>query len=147
MAAPTESVNAVFVKSECMKENAVEVSGYDFNKGINYQELLQSYSRCGFQATNFGKAIEEINKMVRSWNCLYFLRNVFIGQYSHDFCIQIKKKNELLSDELLEKVNHNPIERIRSNCTIFLGFTSNMISSGTIITECTIIIYIYHNCY
>ena len=40
------------------------VSGYDFNKGINYSELFKSYLTTGFQATNFGLAVEQIEQMV-----------------------------------------------------------------------------------
>ena len=40
------------------------VSGYDFNKGINYSALLQTYITTGFQATNFGLAIKQIELMV-----------------------------------------------------------------------------------
>ena len=43
----------------------VLVKGYDFNDGIDYHKLLQSYRTSGFQATNFGIAVEVINKMVR----------------------------------------------------------------------------------
>ena len=42
----------------------VEVAGYDFNNGIDYHKLLQSYKTSGFQATNFGLAVDEINRMV-----------------------------------------------------------------------------------
>lgn len=41
------------------------VSGYDFNKGINYPALLQTYLTTGFQATSFGQAIKQIEMMVR----------------------------------------------------------------------------------
>jgi deoxyhypusine synthase len=41
-------------------------TGYDWNKGVNYRALLDTYRFCGFQATNFGLAVEEINKMVCS---------------------------------------------------------------------------------
>lgn len=42
----------------------VEVKGYDFNNGVDYHRLLQTYRYSGFQATNFGLAVEEIIKMV-----------------------------------------------------------------------------------
>ena len=47
-----------------MPEGSETVRGYDFNNGLDYHELLKSYKRSGFQALNFGKAVEEINKMV-----------------------------------------------------------------------------------
>jgi len=40
------------------------VVGYDFNKGINYGALFKTYLTTGFQATNFGLAIEQIEQMV-----------------------------------------------------------------------------------
>lgn len=44
-----------------------EVHGYDFQKGpVDFEALLNTYKYTGFQATNFGLAIEEINKMVRN---------------------------------------------------------------------------------
>ena len=49
--------------------------------GVGYHALLDSYKRTGFQATHFGKAVEEINKMVRALyitinrrKIIYFLR-------------------------------------------------------------------------
>jgi len=112
-------------------ENEQRVLGYDFNNGIDHHQLLQSYLNTGFQATNFGLAVKEINSM-------------------------LKKRNESLPDEFfdtkLEKVvtwrQHDAIKmgdrcdqncpatgypddiKISNNCTIFLGYTSNMISCG-----------------
>ncbi|KAH3760885.1 deoxyhypusine synthase [Pelomyxa schiedti] len=40
------------------------VRGYDFNKGLDYDALFASMKFSGFQATNLGLAIEEINKML-----------------------------------------------------------------------------------
>lgn len=44
--------------------NLPKVTGYDFNQGINYRSLLESFVTTGFQATNFGLAVEQINSMV-----------------------------------------------------------------------------------
>ncbi|HLD98009.1 MAG TPA: deoxyhypusine synthase [Candidatus Nanoarchaeia archaeon] len=60
----------------------VSIKGYDFNKGVNYNEIVKSFSTTGFQATQLSKAIEIVNKMRAE------------------------------------------------NATIFLGYTSNMVSSG-----------------
>ena len=46
------------------QSDSPQVAGYDFNKGVDYHALLQSYKYSGFQATNFGLAVEEINKMI-----------------------------------------------------------------------------------
>ena len=62
--APTAALEAVLQKSESMPEGSETVQGYDFNKGVDYHALLESYRRSGFQATNFGLAVEEINRML-----------------------------------------------------------------------------------
>ncbi len=60
----------------------VRVKGYDFNQGVDYTKLLESFSTTGFQADHFSKAISIIKKM------------------------------------------------IKNDAKIFLGYTSNMVSSG-----------------
>ncbi|XP_063966152.1 deoxyhypusine synthase-like [Lytechinus pictus] len=107
MAAPPDvATSAVLVQSSEMPEGSVKVKGYDFNEGIDYHKLLQSFKTCGFQATNLGLAIEEIQKM-------------------------ISKKEEGYDEEEAKKgAELNPCGRLKSNCTIFLGYTSNLISSG-----------------
>lgn len=58
--------DAVLVASSQMPPDTPVVSGYDWNKGVDYDRLLQTYLTSGFQATNFGKAVNEINNMVRN---------------------------------------------------------------------------------
>ena len=63
---PTVAQEAVLVSSEPMPEGSVTVRGYDFSGGsVDYHALLQSYRTSGFQATNFGLAVEQITQMVR----------------------------------------------------------------------------------
>jgi len=104
--APTAALEAVLQKSESMPEGSETVQGYDFNKGVDYHALLESYRRSGFQATNFGLAVEEINRMLEM------------------------KSQPLELNEAEKDYNPNPCGRERTNCTIFLGFTSNLISAG-----------------
>ena len=59
-----------------------EIHGYDFNQGVDYDTLLDSYLTTGFQATHLARAIEMIKQMRKD------------------------------------------------KCTIYLGYTSNMVSSG-----------------
>ena len=61
---PEIAKNAVLKKSDSLAEETPTVKGYEWNGGINYSELLKSYTCTGFQATNLGLAIEEIDKMV-----------------------------------------------------------------------------------
>jgi deoxyhypusine synthase len=55
---------AVLHPSEPVPDTAVSVRGPDFDTDISLQALLASYHRIGFQATNLGKAIDIVNKMV-----------------------------------------------------------------------------------
>lgn len=62
--------NVVFMPSNSKSlEETPQVTGYDFNQGINYDKILESYLTTGFQATNFGQAVQEINKMVNMFLC------------------------------------------------------------------------------
>ena len=61
----------LFVKSEVSStEFKTKVEGYNFSKPdqsgskVDYHDLLQSFRTSGFQATNFGLAVEQINQMV-----------------------------------------------------------------------------------
>ncbi|WAR20260.1 DHYS-like protein [Mya arenaria] len=96
---------AVLKKSESMPDGTPTVRGYDFSEGVDYHKLLQSYATSGFQAQNFGRAVEEINRMI------------------HCKLLPIDDKN------VKELIGH-PTGRSRTNCSIFLSYTSNMISSG-----------------
>ncbi len=62
--------------------NGTVIKGYDFNEGIDFEKIIDSFSSTGFQASNLAKARKIINKM------------------------------------------------IADNAFIFLGYTSNMVSSG-----------------
>lgn len=81
-----------------------EVKGYDWSEGINYENLLKTYKTSGFQSTNFGLAVEEINRMIECRN-LPLTKEIFEADEDHFACI-------------------------KNNCTIFLGYTSNIVSSG-----------------
>ncbi|KAL7713276.1 Deoxyhypusine synthase [Entamoeba marina] len=74
------------------------VKGYDFNNGINHEELLKSYFTTGIQSTHVSEAVEIINKML-TW------------------------KPEDMSEFVEED------DRLKRT-TIYLGFTSNMMTSG-----------------
>ncbi|KAL9647783.1 hypothetical protein ABK040_001355 [Willaertia magna] len=113
--APLISQQAVFQKTSKSELLKTPVRGYNFNnelekdnltKDINYDSLLDSFYSTGFQATNFGEAIEVINKMLR-WR---------------------------LSDEPMDGTESEPYNDInvrkQTKCKIFLGHTSNMVSCG-----------------
>jgi deoxyhypusine synthase len=60
----------------------IAIKGYDFDKGVDYKKIIESFSSTGFQASNLSKAIDITNEM------------------------------------------------IKDDAFIFLGYTSNMVSSG-----------------
>ena len=106
-ALPAILQSAVLGESEEMPEGSVPVQGYDFNQGVDLDALLRSLTTTGFQATNFGLAVEEIKRM-RAW------------RLSHEPVAE----NE--DDDL-----RDPAAREKVRCTIFLGCTSNLVSAGT----------------
>ena len=61
---PESIQKAVLTHSGNLPVEPIEVKGYDFNKGVDYDRLFESYRTTGFQATSFAFAIEEINRMV-----------------------------------------------------------------------------------
>lgn len=99
---PDITKDAVLVQSVKLPEDTPKVKGYDFNQGINYEKLMQSYYSTGFQALHLGQAFEEINNMLRCRD------------------LPLEKVSEFTEEYLKPK----------TNCTIFLGYTSNMASAG-----------------
>ena len=59
--------------SDKLTSESCEIKGYDLNKGLDYGKLLESYLNTGFQATNFGKAVNEINRMVLYMTTFFFV--------------------------------------------------------------------------
>ncbi|XP_035252879.1 deoxyhypusine synthase [Anguilla anguilla] len=95
---------AVLKESCTLPEDMPKIKGYDFDQGVDLKALLQSYATTGFQASSFAQAVQEINKM-------------------------IEKRLETVEEE--EGGGEAPdLQRPRLGCTIFLGYTSNLISSG-----------------
>lgn len=102
---PDISKDAVLVQSEELPEGTPTVQGYDFNNGIDYHSLFQSYKHSGFQATSFGCAVEEINRMITCRE------------------LPVPEDRIIISDD-------DELPQTQKNCTIFLGYTSNMVSCG-----------------
>ncbi|GLD93752.1 hypothetical protein PINS_up002357 [Pythium insidiosum] len=106
-AAPQVAQSAVLVRSENLEGKCRAVKGYDFNDGVDYEKLLGSYINMGYQATNLGEAIEEIRRM-RKW----------------------RLSDEPIAEDEYDDEKKDPAYRASVKCTIFLGYTSNLISSG-----------------
>ncbi|KAJ2455397.1 Deoxyhypusine synthase [Coemansia sp. RSA 2424] len=103
---PAIASAAVLTVSSQVPEGSKLIRGYDFDNGVDYNALLKSYATTGFQAASFGAAVEIINSM-RAWR---------------------------LSDEPITDDDHNENRDIEYRktvkCKIFLGYTSNLVSSG-----------------
>lgn len=99
-----QQVQTMLTKVKELETKAIK--GYDFNKGVNYEEIFKSYATTGFQATHLAQAIEIVNTMI-SWR---------------------------LSDEPInerdDEETKDPVYRANKRCTIYLGYTSNMVSCG-----------------
>jgi deoxyhypusine synthase len=107
---PAATAAAVLVRSEPLPDDAVLVRGYEFGKGpVDYDALLGSYERTGYQATHFGRAIGIVNGML-NWRPP--------GCPSSD------------QDEELEDLRGGTESGQTDRCRIFLGYTSNLVSSG-----------------
>nr|CAG29000.1 homospermidine synthase [Symphytum officinale] len=98
--------SALFKKSENLEGSSNKIIGYDFNGGVNYDLLLKSYVASGFQASHLGDAIQIVNDML-SW------------RLSHE------SPTEDCSEEEKDTLFRESVK-----CKIFLGFTSNLVSSG-----------------
>jgi deoxyhypusine synthase len=100
---------AVFVPSQPLPSNTPTVQGPDFEKQDpnHLLALLGSMSTVGFQATGVSKAIEIVEEM-RSW--------------------RLSSDPAYLTSEDPEKPSLQQAQQ--TQCTIFLGFTSNLVSSG-----------------
>lgn len=101
---PAIAADAVLVKSE--KLLSPTVTGYDFNAGVDYDALLNSYARTGFQASNLARAIEEVSNML-NWS----LAQEPVPEDEEEEFKAIEKR-----------------DRVRTK--IWLAYTSNLISSG-----------------
>ncbi|XP_002987560.2 deoxyhypusine synthase isoform X1 [Selaginella moellendorffii] len=97
---------SVMRPSQVLTGRADEVLGYDFNGGVVYGDLLASMARTGFQASLLGRAISTVNDML-------------------DWRLSMEPVAEDATEE-----ERKPSFRESVKCKIFLGFTSNLISSG-----------------
>ncbi|KAG5219412.1 Deoxyhypusine synthase [Salix suchowensis] len=99
---PSGASAAVLQPSEPVPSDAVSVKGPNFEKSHTLQDFLGTYSRIGFQAQSLGKAIEIVNNMT------------------------IRRP---VAEDELEEFTSNEV-RSQVKCNVFLGYTSNLISSG-----------------
>jgi deoxyhypusine synthase len=108
---PSAATDAVLVPSNEMPKGSKKVEGIDFNKlaggPITIDDLLSGMTNMGFQASSIGEAVRIINDMVTSLQSTSF-------------------SQALTSTQRAWRDPEDP----NTKTTIFLGYTSNMISSG-----------------
>ncbi|CAD6196967.1 unnamed protein product [Caenorhabditis auriculariae] len=95
---------AVLVRSCEVPADATSIKGFDFNGELTLSSLLASYKSTGFQASNLSLAIEQVNKMLE------------------------EREKQLEDSE--DAFFPYPEGRRKRACTIFLGYTSNLVTSG-----------------
>jgi deoxyhypusine synthase len=110
---PSVSASAVLGESSDLPPNMVQCRGHEFDAADNsngnnsIDAIMKSMITTGFQATNVGLAIQQIDQM-RKWR------------------LSDEEWKEGIDDESLQDLDLR--KRIRAR--IFLGYTSNQISSG-----------------
>ncbi len=60
----TEKTSRESIFKESKEIDGISIQGYDFNQGVDYDKVLDSFISTGFQASHFGKAIKIVNKMI-----------------------------------------------------------------------------------
>ncbi|CBI15600.3 hypothetical protein VitviT2T_025736 [Vitis vinifera] len=98
--------SVVFKESNSLEGVRTKIEGYDFNAGVDYSQLLKSMVSTGFQASNLGDAIQVVNQML-------------------DWRLSDESPAEDCSEEERDEKYRKSVK-----CKVFLGFTSNLISSG-----------------
>lgn len=86
------------------ENDPLTLRGYDWSDNFNYKDLLNSFLTTGIQATNFGRAVNEINKMIEC-------------------------RSHPLNEDKLDAYEEDEFIRRKSNCTTFFGFETQS-SSG-----------------
>ena len=59
-----KEVRKIVYDEHVEEPSGIAIKGYDFNKGVNYEEIVKSFSSSGFQASHLSRAIEIVNKMI-----------------------------------------------------------------------------------
>ncbi|KAL7544534.1 hypothetical protein ACHAWF_007915 [Thalassiosira exigua] len=103
---PSVSASAVLGESESMPDDHPICKGHDFDTSNSIDSITESMLHTGFQATNIGKAVEEIRRM-RKW-----------------------RLSDVLWKEGDDEALKDPAVRKNIRAKIFFAYTSNQISSG-----------------
>lgn len=74
--------------------SGLAIKGYDFDKGVDYDKIIDSFSSTGYQATHLAKAIEIINEMRKEKAFIYlgFTSNMVSSGLRDIFRFLVKHK-------------------------------------------------------
>ncbi|WJX89412.1 deoxyhypusine synthase [Trifolium repens] len=67
---PSIAFSQLFVDFKCFLESTnldgkcLKIEGHDFNRDVDYHQLLKSMLTTGFQASNLTEAIESVHQML-----------------------------------------------------------------------------------
>mmetsp|Transcript_6327 Transcript_6327/g.11275 ORF Transcript_6327/g.11275 Transcript_6327/m.11275 type:complete len:429 (-) Transcript_6327:73-1359(-) len=103
---PSVSASAVLGESESMPDDHPICKGHDFQASNTMDSIMESMLNTGFQATNLGKAVEEIRRM-RKW-----------------------RLSDVPWKEGDDEALKDPAVRKNIRARIFFAYTSNQISCG-----------------
>jgi deoxyhypusine synthase len=67
----TKNIAKKNVLFDSKEPKGISIKGYDFDSGVDYNNLIDSYLATGFQATHFARAINIINKMINEKATIY----------------------------------------------------------------------------
>ena len=118
------ALEAVLVPSEQLPEGSVPIRGHDFNDSRDIDSLLASFASTGLQATALGRAIEEVNSML-DWRVDPHEREEADGVDGADGVDRVDG-----ADGADGAGAASTSDRRADRTKIFLGYTSNLISSG-----------------
>ena len=79
----TAHENAMKVTSTDEYKKGEVVKGYDFNNGLDWNAVFESYKSMGIQSTNLAKAIDTVNKMLTWRNDKGDKCKIFLGYTSN----------------------------------------------------------------
>ncbi|BAM39767.1 deoxyhypusine synthase [Theileria orientalis strain Shintoku] len=104
---PKVALEAILHENVEVTDDMLPVKGIHYEKDLKIDTLLEKFKNFGFQATNLGFASEMIEKML-SW----------------------RLSDEEVTEDEVGTPYEDPEVRRRTKCTIWVSFTSNMISCG-----------------
>ncbi len=93
-----ENKNEEIAKKNLLRDSqepeGTKIEGYDFNRGINYPEIVQSFSSMGFQASQLSKAVEITKKMIsdRAFIFLGYTSNMVSSGLREVFRFLVERK-------------------------------------------------------